>query len=419
MNTIQRVELLGAVAACACIAGCGGGGTGNSGSGPTNPVTPASSVAITLACPSQIQIGVTSPSTYICTAKVSGTSNTAYSLALTGSGDSNRASLDANAGVLTPSETNTGSVTVTAAATVDSTKTATATVKVVDWILTQSQSIGVAIVNGDGTGHTTILQNAYTGTNNICDQVAWRPDHLAFLCDEGGPYGDGYVIDIYQTDGTAAGTTKVSSVGSPPASGGACTGGPCFFDAADYARFSPDGQTIVCMARAGGSGFAAVMGVWTVDTSGKNAPVLVYSPPPSLHFGVPAYFTPNGKQITFWNPADKTVWIVNADGTNAHQLIASESYLPAIFSPDGTALYYNGADGVYVAKPDGSSPVKILSGNISSGSGYEIVGLSANGRSVLVLNNFSDLYSADAITGGNLHAILVGSGVGDWTTWWY
>ncbi|HUZ96000.1 MAG TPA: hypothetical protein VMU57_13915, partial [Edaphobacter sp.] len=144
----------------------------------------------------------------------------------------------------------------------------------------------------------------------------------------------------------------------------------------------------------------------------------VYSPPPSLHFDVPAYFTPNGKQITFWNPANDAIWIVNADGTNAHQLIASESYLPAIFSPDGTALYYNGPDGVYIAKPDGSNPVKILAGNITNNSGYQLVGLSPNGKSILILNNGSDLYSADAITGGNLHAVLVGSG---WiyTTWWY
>jgi len=417
---VVKSALLGLFATLLLTA-CGGGGT--SGSNPPPP-PPTSNVAITMSCPPQIQIGVASPSTYVCTATVTGSTNIGYSLAMTGSGDTNRATLDPATGILKPSDINTGKITVTATANADSTKTAIATVKVVDWILTTIPSgyLGyIGIMNSDGTGATELFLNHYTGTNTVCDSISWRPDHLAFLCDEGGPWGDGYVIDIYKTDGTAAGTTKVNSIGTPPTSGGACTGGTCLVVGAIDPHFSPDGQRIVYGAGAGGG-----MPVWTVDVSGKNAQVLVYSPPPSMHADWPDYFTPDGKRITFWNPADQAVWIVNSDGTNPHQLIAPGSHLPAIFSPDGTALYYNGTDGVYVAKPDGSSPVKILAGNMGPGtsSGYELVGISPNGKSILLSNlqplgggQYNvDLWTADAVTGANAQKILQGAGDG---SWWY
>ncbi|HEX9074718.1 MAG TPA: hypothetical protein VF932_03025 [Anaerolineae bacterium] len=58
-------------------------------------------------------------------------------------------------------------------------------------------------------------------------------------------------------------------------------------------------------------------------------------------------------------PEDKFVWIVNADGSDARQILDRASS-PA-FSPDGTLLaYYRWNDGVYVSNADGGNPRKII-----------------------------------------------------------
>jgi Tol biopolymer transport system component len=58
-------------------------------------------------------------------------------------------------------------------------------------------------------------------------------------------------------------------------------------------------------------------------------------------------------------PEDKAVWIVNADGSDARQILERASS-PA-FSPDGALIaYYHWSDGIFIAKSDGTDAHKII-----------------------------------------------------------
>ncbi len=65
-------------------------------------------------------------------------------------------------------------------------------------------------------------------------------------------------------------------------------------------------------------------------------------------------------------PEDNFIWIMNADGSGAKQILERASE-PA-FSPDGTKIaYYHWTDGLFVANVDGTNPKKILG---ESNAGY-------------------------------------------------
>ena len=65
-------------------------------------------------------------------------------------------------------------------------------------------------------------------------------------------------------------------------------------------------------------------------------------------------------------PEDNYIWIMNADGSGAKQILDRASE-PA-FSPDGTKIaYYHWTDGLFVANVDGTNPKKILG---ESNAGY-------------------------------------------------
>lgn len=58
-------------------------------------------------------------------------------------------------------------------------------------------------------------------------------------------------------------------------------------------------------------------------------------------------------------PEDKSIWIMNVDGTGAKKILDWGSS-PA-FSPDGSKIaYYRWSDGIWIANVDGTSPLKIL-----------------------------------------------------------
>jgi hypothetical protein len=60
------------------------------------------------------------------------------------------------------------------------------------------------------------------------------------------------------------------------------------------------------------------------------------------------------------SPEGHSIWIMNADGSDAKQLVPIASS-PA-FSPDGKLIaYYHWTDGIYVANADGTNPHKIRS----------------------------------------------------------
>ncbi|MBI5302200.1 MAG: PD40 domain-containing protein [Chloroflexi bacterium] len=58
-------------------------------------------------------------------------------------------------------------------------------------------------------------------------------------------------------------------------------------------------------------------------------------------------------------PPDKHVYIMNADGTGAKQILDRAS--SPVLSPDGTKIfYYHWEDGIFIANADGSEPHKIV-----------------------------------------------------------
>ena len=64
-------------------------------------------------------------------------------------------------------------------------------------------------------------------------------------------------------------------------------------------------------------------------------------------------------------PEDNYIWIMNADGSGAKQILDRAS--EPSFSPDGSQIaYYHWTDGIFVANADGTNPKKIL-GESSSG----------------------------------------------------
>ncbi|MCL4393981.1 MAG: hypothetical protein M1482_04105 [Chloroflexi bacterium] len=84
---------------------------------------------------------------------------------------------------------------------------------------------------------------------------------------------------------------------------------------------------------------------------------------PSAPSGAGVTVAPNGA-VAFSvfagdSPEGKSVWIMNADGSGAKEILKQASS-PA-FSPNGSMLaYYHWTDGIYVANADGSDPHKIL-----------------------------------------------------------
>ena len=59
----------------------------------------------------------------------------------------------------------------------------------------------------------------------------------------------------------------------------------------------------------------------------------------------------------------KTIWVMNADGSNAKKILDRAS--EPSWSPDGTKIaYYHWKDGIFVANADGSNPQKIVGDTI-------------------------------------------------------
>jgi Tol biopolymer transport system component len=104
-----------------------------------------------------------------------------------------------------------------------------------------------------------------------------------------------------------------------------------------------------------------------------------------------------------------TVWIMNADGTNPHQLLAITSQ-NAELSPDQSMLYYSTGSGIYRANADGSNAVSI------AGNAYTFEGLSPNGNSILLVTA-APLGSDGVFTATNLGANLQGLSASGWASW--
>ena len=128
--------------------------------------------------------------------------------------------------------------------------------------------------------------------------------------------------------------------------------------------WSPDGKTIAYDVNNAG-----VREIWTMNRDGGQQRQLTKIGADS-HF--PA-FSPDGKQMTFYvyKEGVLSLWGMNADGSNQRPLVpglADQSRgqctfacHQALFSPDGKQIAYTGGDhrSIYVMNADGSNPTRI------------------------------------------------------------
>ena len=375
------LRLLVAATVTGAMIGCGGG----SGSAPGNIGISA------ITGPDHLQIGVSSPASYVYSATVTGGSDTAVDWSVD---DPSLATITAG-GIATPSANKTGTVTIIATAHADATKKATLKVKVVDWILA---GLGVLLENSDGTGVVILVPL----TNQQYGFCSWAYDHRTFVCANLLTTLTPPQFFIFQTDGTAAGTkiVKTLDMGTP--------GDPAIVE---NPSFSPDGTKIVFE----GVGTDLGLGVYVVNADGASAPVRLAADPDIAddYLSAPR-FSPDGKSILYADNA--TVWIMDADGTNQRQLISAPS-LDAMYSPDMQTLYYNGiaafgstGGNVFRADASGGNAVEI------GVEGDKIVDVSPNGNSILLVNLSTPTTSGNftANPDGSARHLVPGAG---WATW--
>lgn len=367
------------------LAGCGGGSGAN-----TNPPSGEGVSPSAVTGPSHLQMGVRS-NTLQYKVTVSGTSNTAVNWSVD---DPSLATIDSS-GVVTPSSSKTGTVTITATAVADATKKSSVNVPVVDWILA---GVLPMVVDVETNRSTVLLQPITT----LLEQCAWSNDHLNFACTELSFSPSATLptqIGLFKTDGTAAGTSQTKLLDLQ------ALGGMQFVE---NPHFSPDGTKLIfdglgLMANGG----LPIWGAWVVNVDGQSAPMPAGANNtglPSL-FNVPRY-TPDGTGITY--DSNGTVWLMRADGTNAHPLIPGPAS-NAVFTPDMSSIFYNTNGTVYRANGDGSQGVQV------GIAGDQILDVSPNGQSILVMNGtLQGASNFIADLNGNHRRSVMGALWGSW-----
>ncbi len=367
MNRFSFFAFILAVSA-GLLTGCGGSG-GQKGSGNTEVVTIS---AIT--GPDHLQIGVSSPLTYLYKATVSGGSDKAVVWSVD---DASLATIDSSTGVATPSTKMLGMVTITATAQADTTKTAKLQVSVVDWIMADYDAYLLIGQNGAYLPWGSVLPQL-----DSYEECTWSHDHLKFICIDGSAQVEN-TFYVFQTNGMAAGTKQIGTV--------SLSSNPNLIWATNP-RFSPDGNHIV-FAGSGTAGLALVQGPYVVDAAGKTAPILVANDPAFFDttFMAPR-FTPDSKEILYAEASG--LWIANLDGSNVRNL-APPPASQGLISPDMTTLYYASNGCLFKANADGTSPVCILQGNVDA-----VMDISPDGNQLVIEGP-----EVISTTGGNIYVV--------------
>lgn len=166
---------------------------------------------------------------------------------------------------------------------------------------------------------------------------AWSPDHerIAFASNR----DDGGEADLYIVDRDGANLTRLTDR-----------------EGFDYAPdFSPDGTRIVFVSDRDGA-----QDLYTMNADGSEVRRLTELAGPPGTLCCPDWH-PDGTKIAFMATVGgfmATVWIVNADGSGARQLLTGAG-LPR-WSPDGVRLTYSGQRlQVFVADSSGSDPKQL------------------------------------------------------------
>jgi len=127
---------------------------------------------------------------------------------------------------------------------------------------------------------------------------------------------------------------------------------------AEASQYSANGKWIVFDALVVGQ-----WDIWKMRQDGSRLKQLTNDANDDL---VPSW-SPDGKKIVFARDAG-WIWVMNADGTHAHQLTVGSGSFPR-YSPDGKEIAYQSyADSeIHVMKADGSSDHAITSNAFSDG----------------------------------------------------
>ena len=366
------------------LTGCGSTMVANPNPTPTPTPTPTPG-KVAIVCVDHVQIGVVSPTTYVCTASetvawsVSNTSLAAIS------------STGSESAALTPNTTTTGVVTVTATATTGNDTAGSATVKVVDWILYGTSYPGIFIINPDGSGAQQVLP-----ISSNCMDFSWSYDHLEFICANivGTPPA---VFTAYSTDGTMSGTKELYTLNLNTIGG---------VEGADYPSLAHDGTKIVfnglALTNVNGTNINTE-GTWTTNINGTGLTELSVEPD-NINIWKPR-FSPDGREILYQKGSN--VWLMNADGSNQHQLVSATSW-QGIFSPDMKKLYYTNGSGAFMANADGSNATLVAP------AGDTVYGTSPNGTSILVWNISTGTISVANSDGSNPKEIASLAGNPTW-----
>jgi Tol biopolymer transport system component len=169
------------------------------------------------------------------------------------------------------------------------------------------------------------------------------------------------------------------------------------------ARFSPDGSRL-----------AAMIG---------NTLELVTIADGSAHPIVPGggggsagqvFWSPDGSRLAFTRPKQRGVWLVDRDGGNLHELVASAALAgPLAWSPDGTTIAFEATRGrgIRLVSPDGSN-LRLLTR--SSGDRFFQISWSPDGSRLLYTTEAGSLTAIGA-DGSGPRRLAPGADAASWS----
>jgi Tol biopolymer transport system component len=203
----------------------------------------------------------------------------------------------------------------------------------------------INVAEPDGTGLQALTTGAYF---HAC--ATWSPDgsRIAYCSNETGPFE----IWTMAADGTDQ--KQLTKLGG----------------SATFPDFSPDGTMIIFDGTQGTDTHSQIRTIDTATGATVNVLTSCAAVTPDCSNAYAAW-SPDGSQIAFihadatdadGNPTGTEVWVMDADGGNAHALTADgapKDQLPD-WSPDGTQIAYEvgplGSGGIWVMNADGSNP---------------------------------------------------------------